>query len=192
MSFTIWFTGLPCSGKTTLSQCLYRLLQQRNLQAHLLDGDAIRAELSRPLSFSRRDRDHHGRRLGALALDLNKRGIITIVAAIAPYAETREYNRWLLNNYVEVFCCCPLEVAESRDERGLYAQARSGRIPQFTGISDPYEKPKDPEVVVYTDQEEVEASLGKIVEYLEKRGLISLAQDIPGKQKVAQLEPRPL
>jgi len=190
MSFTVWFTGLPCSGKTTLSRCLHRFLQQRNFPVHLLDGDTIRAQLPRPLSFSRRDRDHHGRRLGALALDLNKSGAICLVAAIAPYAETREYNRCLLPNYVEVFCCCSLEVAERRDDRGLYAQARSGRIPQFTGISDPYEEPTAPEVKVHTDQEDVEASLVKIIEHLEKRGLITLPQEFPEEQQSPRLEPQ--
>ena len=107
MSFTVWFTGLPCSGKTTLSRRLYQFLKQWNAQVHLMDGDAIRAQLPRPLSFSKQDRDNHGRRLGLLAQDLNQKGIISIVAAIAPYTETREYNRRMMENYLEVFCSCP-------------------------------------------------------------------------------------
>jgi len=186
MSFTVWFTGLPCSGKTTLSRLLYRLLQQRNYQVHLLDGDTIRTSLPRPLSFSKSDRDRHGRRLGSLSSSLNQKGVISIVAAIAPYAETREYNRRLLDNYVEIFCCCPVEVAENRDDRGLYAKARSGEIPHFTGVSDPYETPQAPDVVVYTDREDIDSSLAKIIIYLEERGLIARKWKAPLEPKALQ------
>lgn len=172
MSFTVWFTGLPCSGKTTLSRRLHHYLKERNYQVQLLDGDAVRAQLPRPLSFSKEDRDRHGRRLGELARTFNQRGLISIVAAITPYGDTREHNRRAIRHYVEVYCRCPLEVAESRDSRGLYAKARSGKITNFTGISDPYEEPADPEVVVSTDREDVEASLARIVAFLEKQGLI--------------------
>jgi adenylyl-sulfate kinase len=174
MSFTVWFTGLPCSGKTTLSRRLFHYLKEWGFQAHLMDGDAIRAQLPRPLSFSKPDRDLHGRRLGSLAQDLNRRGIISIVAAITPYLETRDHNRRELTNYVEVFCCCPVTVAEGRDSRGLYAKARSGKITHFTGISDPYEEPAAPEVVVFTDREDIDACLAKILNYLGNQGLIHL------------------
>jgi adenylylsulfate kinase len=183
MSFTVWFTGLPCSGKTTLSRRLHNYLIKLDFQVHLMDGDAIRAQLPRPLSFSKKDRDNHGRRLGLLAQDLNQKGIISIVAAIAPYTETREYNRRTLDNYLEVFCSCPVEVAERRDNRGLYAKARSGKISHFTGISDPYEEPGAPEVVVYTDREDIDTSLAKIIEYLVKRNFIYLRQEPPRKQE---------
>lgn len=174
MSFTVWFTGLPCSGKTTLSRRLFNYLQEWGLQAHLLDGDAIRAQLPRPLSFSKQDRDSHGRRLGSLAQDLNAKGIITVVAAITPYEQTREHNRGHIKNYLEVFCSCPVSVAESRDSRGLYAKARRGQITNFTGISDPYEEPRAPEVVVCTDREDIDTCLARMVHYLEKQGLIPL------------------
>jgi len=179
MSFTVWFTGLPCSGKTTLSRRLYNYLKEKNYQVHLLDGDAVRAQLPRPLSFSKEDRDRHGRRLGELARTFNQRGMISIVAAITPYRDTRAHNRRALPGYVEVYCRCPVEVAESRDSRGLYAKARRGKITNFTGISDPYEEPEAPEVVVFTDREEVEASLVRILIYLEKQGLIHLKPKSP-------------
>jgi adenylyl-sulfate kinase len=179
MSFTVWFTGLPCSGKTTLSRRLYNYLKEKNYQVHLLDGDAVRAQLPRPLSFSKEDRDRHGRRLGDLARTFNQRGMISIVAAITPYRDTRAHNRRALTGYVEVYCRCPVEVAESRDSRGLYAKARRGKITNFTGISDPYEEPEAPEVVVFTDREEVEASLVRILIYLEKQGLIHLKPKSP-------------
>ncbi len=187
MSFTVWFTGLPCSGKTTLSRRLYNYLKERDYQVHLLDGDAIRSQLPRPLSFSKEDRDLHGRRLGSLALSFNERGIISVVAAITPYRETREHNRRLLPHYVEVFCRCPVEAAEKRDTRGLYAKARSGKIKNFTGISDPYEEPSEAEVVVDTDLEDVEESLARIVDFLESQRLIH-ARGKPSQPPEAQPE----
>jgi adenylyl-sulfate kinase len=179
MSFTVWFTGLPCSGKTTLSRRLYNHLKHIDCQVHLMDGDAIRAQLPRPLSFSKDDRDLHGRRLGSLAQSMNEKGVICIVAAITPYRETREHNRRELTNYIEIFCSCPVEVAESRDSRGLYAKARSGKISHFTGVSDPYEEPEAAEVVVCTEQEDIDASLAKILDYLEKQELIHLTPEPP-------------
>jgi adenylylsulfate kinase len=150
-----------------------------------MDGDAIRAQLPRPLSFSKQDRDLHGRRLGSLAQSMNEKGVICIVAAITPYRETREHNRRNLTNYIEIFCSCPVEVAESRDSRGLYAKARNGKISHFTGVSDPYEEPEAAEVVVFTEQEDIDASLAKILDYLEKQELIHLTQE-PPQQPEAQ------
>ncbi len=192
MSFTVWFTGLPCSGKTTLSRRLYNHLKQLNCQVHLMDGDAIRAQLPRPLSFSKEDRDLHGRRLGSLAQSMNDKGIICLVAAITPYRETREHNRRNVGNYVEVFCCCPVAVAESRDSRGLYAKARSGKISHFTGVSDPYEEPEAPEVLVLTEQEDIDTSLAKILDYLEKQELIHLRQEPPQQQEAQPPEFSPI
>lgn len=183
MSFTVWFTGLPCSGKTTLSRRLFNFLKQWGCQVHLMDGDAIRAQLPRPLGFSKQDRHRHGQRLGLLAQNLNQKGIISIVAAITPYLETREDNRRTITNYIEVFCCCPVAVAESRDNRGLYAKARSGKLSHFTGISDPYEEPAAPEVTVCTDREDIDTCLANILDCLEKRGLIHMRPKPPRQQE---------
>jgi adenylylsulfate kinase len=187
MSFTVWFTGLPCSGKTTLSRRLYNHLRECNCQVHLMDGDAVRAQLPRPLGFSKEDRDDHGRRLGSLAQTMNDKGTICIVAAITPYAQTREHNRKTLANYVEVFCSCPVVVAESRDSRGLYAKARSGKISHFTGVSDPYEEPTAPEVVVCTEQEDIDTSLANILDYLQEQGLLQGGPE-PRQPQEAQAE----
>ena len=157
-----------------------------------MDGDAIRAHLPRPLSFSKQDRDRHGRRLGSLAQDLNQKGLISIVAAITPYLETREHNRKKINNYIEVFCCCPVTVAEGRDNRGLYAKARSGKISHFTGISDPYEEPVSPEVVVFTDREDIGTCLNRILDYLEKQGLIHMRPKPPQQQEAQQRDLSPV
>jgi adenylylsulfate kinase-like enzyme len=111
------------------------------------------------------------------------RSIISIVAAITPYSDTREHNRRTLPHYIEVYCRCPVEVAESRDSRGLYAKARSGKISHFTGVSDPFEEPQASEVVVFTDREDIDASLARILDYLEKQGLIHLRQEPPLQQE---------
>jgi adenylyl-sulfate kinase len=192
MSFTVWFTGLPCSGKTTLSRRLYNHLKQCNCQVHLMDGDAIRAQLPRPLGFSKKDRDEHGRRLGALAQTMNDKGTICIVAAITPYAQTREHNRRTLTRYLEVFCSCPVAVAESRDSRGLYAKARSGKISHFTGVSDPYEEPESPEMVICTEQEDIDASLAKILDYLQEHRLIQARPEPPRQQEAESRDISPI
>ncbi len=166
--FTIWFTGLSGSGKSTLSRRVYLEIRRRGLKAELLDGDIIRTNFSQELGFTKRERDINVKRIGFLSWLLNKHGIISVVAAIAPYEETRQINRKLIKNYIEVFCNCPLEVVEKRDVKGLYAKAKKGLIPHFTGISDPYEPPSNPEIVVYTDKETVEESVNKIINFLEE------------------------
>ncbi len=177
MSFTIWFTGLSGSGKTTLSRLLFRELKCRSLKAELLDGDIIRTNFSQELGFTKKDRDINVRRIGFVSYLLAKNDVISVVAAIAPYRETREQNRKLIDSYVEVHCNCPLETAERRDVKGLYARARAGEIPNFTGISDPYEEPVAPEIVVNTDKESVSESLGKILCYLEEKGFVPMAHE---------------
>ncbi len=173
-AFTIWFTGLSGSGKSTLSRRTYLELKRRGLKAELLDGDIIRTNFSQELGFTKRERDINVKRIGFLSWLLNKHGIISVVAAIAPYADTRLINRQLIPNYIEVYCNCPLEVVEKRDVKGLYARARRGEIPHFTGISDPYEPPENPEIACHTDKETVEESFTKIIAYLERKGLIPI------------------
>jgi adenylylsulfate kinase len=179
MSFTLWFTGLSASGKTTLSRRIYFDLKSRGLKAELLDGDLVRAALNQDLGFSQRDRDMQVRRLGFISLLLNKNDVIAIVGAISPYAASRAKNRQLIENYLEVFCDCPLEVVESRDPKGLYAKARRGEVSNFTGISDPYEAPESPEIIAHTDKEDVEESITKIIDFLEREGYIPLKKCCP-------------
>jgi len=175
--FTIWFTGLPASGKSTNSYNLYVELKRRGLKVELLDGDIIRTNFSQGLGYSKRDRDINVRRIGFVCYLLNKNNIISIVAAIAPYRNTRKINRKLLGNYIEVFCSCPIEVLEKRDPKGLYRKARKGEIPNFSGISDPYEEPESPEITLYTHIETPDESLEKVLAYLESAGLIPLRDD---------------
>lgn len=176
MSFTIWFTGLSGSGKTTLSTRVHEEIVKRGMPAELLDGDVIRNNFSQGLSFSKKDRDINVRRLGFISHLLNKHEVVSVVAMIAPYNDARNENRKLLDNYVEVFINCPLDVLKKRDPKGLYARALAGEIKNFTGISDPYEEPEKPEVVAFTDKENVEESLAKVIGHLEKKGLLPPAK----------------
>jgi adenylylsulfate kinase len=179
MSFTLWFTGLSASGKTTLSRKIYFDLKSRGLKVELLDGDFVRATLNGDLGFSQRDRDMQVRRLGFISYLLNKNDVIALVGAISPYSATRAKNRRLIENYIEIFCACPLHVAERRDPKGLYSKARRGEIQLFTGISDPYETPESPEIIAHTDKESVEESTAKIIDYLEARNCIPLKEYCP-------------
>jgi len=171
-TFTLWFTGLSGAGKSTNSYKVYMELKRRCLRAELLDGDIIRINFSQGLGFTKRDRDINIRRIGFISYLLNKNDIISVVAAISPYRETRRQNRTLLGNYIEVFCDCPLEILEKRDPKGLYKKAKAGEIANFTGISDPYEPPDDPEIVLKTGKETERESFQKVISYLEEHGYI--------------------
>jgi adenylyl-sulfate kinase len=163
----VWFTGLPCSGKTTLSRMTAQELRSRGLKIEVLDGDEVRSILSTGLGFSKEDRDTHVRRLGYMAQVLARNGIWVLVAAISPYRAVREEMRAQLLSegvdFIEVYVRCSLEVAEARDTKGLYRRARLGEIPMFTGISDPFEEPLAPEVVVDTDRESPEACVRRLL-----------------------------
>jgi adenylylsulfate kinase len=176
-AFTLWFTGLSGAGKSTISYRVYMELKRRSLKAELLDGDIIRINFSQGLGFSKRDRDINIRRIGFVSYLLNKNDIISIVAAISPYKEVREQNRALLGKYIEVFCDCPLEILEKRDPKGLYRKARAGEIRNFTGITDPYELPENPELVLKTGEESEDASFQKVISYLEERGYTPAATE---------------
>jgi adenylylsulfate kinase len=165
--FTLWFTGMSGAGKSTVSYMVYMELKRRNLKVELLDGDIIRTNFSQGLGFSKKDRDINVRRIGFVSFLLNRNDIISIVAAIAPYMEARSQNRRLLGNYVEVFCDCPLKTLERRDPKGLYAQARAGKISNFTGLSDPYEAPENPEILLKTGEETEKESFEKVMRFLE-------------------------
>ncbi len=176
--FTLWFTGLSGSGKTTLSQEIEGMLLERGLNVELLDGDEIRTNLSKGLSFSKEDRDTNIRRIGWVCQLLTRNDVIVIAAAIAPYQETRDENRNKIKRYVEVYCNCPIEVLKERDPKGLYEKALKGEIPNFTGVSDPYETPAKPEIEVRTDEEDVDESVNKILRTLEILGYIPSTGEI--------------
>ena len=171
--FTLWLTGLPAAGKTTLAARLRDELIARGLPVEVLDGDEVRTSLSRDLGFSRRDRDENIRRIGFVARLLSSHDIVAIVAAISPYRDARhEVRRAHEVAFVEVFVDCPLEELIRRDPKGLYARAIRGEIQDFSGISAPYEAPLDPEIHVRTDLQDVDGAQLTVVRGLETRGLI--------------------
>jgi adenylyl-sulfate kinase len=170
---TIWFTGLPCSGKTTLAQALAERLKEHGSCVEVLDGDAVRAEFSPELSFSKTDREINVRRIALLCGLLNRHGIVAIAAVISPYAAGRREARRLIESrgaaFVEIHCQCALEELRRRDVKGLYRRAERGEVPLFTGISDPYETPVAPEIRLATDVRSVEDCLAEILARLRGR-----------------------
>jgi adenylylsulfate kinase len=173
--FTLWFTGLSGSGKSTLATYLTPILEARGKRVEILDGDEVRENLSKGLGFSKEDRDTNIRRIGYVANLLARNGCVAITAAISPYREVRDEIRKLTEQrarFVEVYVEAPLEVVEERDTKGLYKKARAGIIKNFTGVSDPYEEPVSPEITVHTGKESIEESAGKILAFLEARGLL--------------------
>ena len=172
-AFVIWFTGLSGAGKSTLAEHLAGELTRRELNFEILDGDVVRTNLSKGLTFSKEDRDVNIRRIGWVAYTLAKHGCITICAAISPYRAIRDEVREACDRFLEVFVKVPLEVAEGRDVKGLYKKARAGEIKGFTGVDDPYEEPLNPEVVCETHLESVEESAAKILRRAEELGFLA-------------------
>jgi adenylylsulfate kinase len=171
--FTLWFTGLSGSGKSTLAQYLTPILIERGCKVEVLDGDEIRENLSKGLGFSKEDRDTNIRRIGYVANLLSRNGVVSITAAISPYRAIRDELRGRSQApFIEIYVEAPLDVLEGRDTKGLYKKARAGIIKNFTGVSDPYEAPVNPEVAVHTADESIEESAEKILGYLKKRGLL--------------------
>jgi adenylyl-sulfate kinase len=177
--FTLWFTGLSGSGKSTIARLLEKELRRREIKVEVLDGDVVRTNLSKGLGFSKEDRDTNIRRIGFVCHILTRNGVCAIAAAISPYRAIRDENRALIGeNFIEIYVKCPLEVCQERDVKGLYKKAIAGEIKEFTGISDPYEEPQSPEIVCETDKESPEESSTKILEYLEERRLIEPAEEV--------------
>lgn len=171
--WVVWFTGLSGAGKTTLAHLLERELRGRGLRVEVLDGDVVRTNLSKGLGFSKEDRDTNIRRIGFVCQMLSRNGVLAIAAAISPYRQVREEVRAMCGDrFVEVYVRCPLDVLAERDAKGLYKRALAGEIPQFTGVSDPYEEPMHPEVILQTDRETPQESLAKIMDLLVELGFL--------------------
>lgn len=164
--FCLWFTGLSQSGKTTIANRVYEILKEKGLNVERLDGDTIRQNLSKDLKFSKEDRDENIRRVGSLAKLFTQRGIIVIASFISPYKKQRRELREKIQNFIEVFVNCPLEICEKTDKEGLYQKARQGEIQNFTVISDPYEKPENPEIELRTDKESIEDCTATIIKFV--------------------------
>ena len=175
---TIWMTGLPASGKSTLAVALEKELWDRGVHTYVLDGDNIRHGLNKDLGFSPEDRNENIRRIGEVAKLFTSAGVINVTAFISPYRADRDQARKIMSDgeFIEVFVDCPVEVCEQRDPKGHYKKARAGEIPEFTGISAPYEPPLNPEIVVRTAREPEAQSVATILSYLEARGYVPPAR----------------
>ncbi len=171
---TLWFTGISCSGKSTIANEVQKRLFERGHLTYVLDGDNIRHGLNRDLGFSPEDRNENIRRIGEVARLFSDAGVINMVAFISPYRADRKRARDLARDgeFIEVFCRCALEVCEKRDIKGLYRKARAGEIPEFTGISAPYEEPERPEIILQTDKQSIDESVQKVLSFLEEGGII--------------------
>lgn len=178
--FTVWLTGLSGAGKSTIAAELERQLRAREIGVEVLDGDVVRTHLSKGLGFSKEDRDTNIRRIAFVAQLLSRHGVAVISAAISPYRAVRDEARSMIGNFVEVFVACPLDELVRRDVKGLYAKALRGEIGNFTGVSDPYEEPLYPEVVVHTDRESVTTSVDRILAALEAHGYLAPARQAVG------------
>ena len=168
--FTLWFTGMSGEGKSTNANAITTKLQALGKRVEILDGDEVRTNLSKGLGFSKEDRDTNIRRIGYVAQLLTRNGAAVITAAISPYRDIRDEVRSRIGNFVEVYVHCPLETLIARDVKGLYKKALAGEIKEFTGVSDPYEEPLNPEVIVETHKETIEESANKILTRLGELG----------------------
>ena len=171
--FTVWFTGLSGAGKTTISDAIEPVLRERGItKLEKLDGDVVRTHLSKGLGFSKEDRDTNIRRIGWVAEVLTRNGVCVLASAISPYREIRDEVRRNVGDFVEVYVKCSIPELTRRDVKGLYQKALNGEIKNFTGISDPYEEPLNPDVVVDTEAEDLAESVARVLERLEEKGYI--------------------
>lgn len=171
---TMWFTGLSGSGKSTVAVALEKALWDRGICSYILDGDNVRHGLNKDLGFSPEDRTENIRRIGEVAKLFTDAGVVNLTAFISPYRADRDAVREMneAGDFIEVYIDCPLEVCEKRDVKGLYAKAREGKIPEFTGISAPYEEPHNPEVTLKTGDNTLDESVAELIAYLESNGYI--------------------
>jgi adenylylsulfate kinase len=175
--FCLWFTGLSGAGKTTISKLVEHELRDRGSKVEILDGDVIRENLSKGLGFSKEDRDTNIRRIAFVADLLSRNGVPVMTAAISPYEALRGEAREIMGSrFIEVFVKASVETCAERDVKGLYEKAFAGEIKEFTGVSDPYEPPKAPEITLETEEEEPAESAAHVIAYLEERDLIPVSQ----------------
>lgn len=164
----VWFTGLSGAGKSTIAHAVEERLHQKGCRTYVFDGDNVRQGLCSDLGFSKEDRAENIRRIGEMVRLFVDAGIIVLAAFISPFRADREKVRRLLGgeDFIEVYCRCPVEVCEQRDVKGHYKRARSGEIKEFTGISSPYEEPKNPDIIIETADISIEDSVQRVIELL--------------------------
>jgi adenylylsulfate kinase len=174
-SVILWFTGLSGAGKSTLAHALELALFKQNCRTFVVDGDNVRHGLCQDLGFTTSDRHENIRRIGEMSKLFLEAGVIVITAFISPFKADRHLVRELVkqNEFIEIYCKADLSVCESRDVKGLYAKARRGEIRDFTGISSPYEPPQNPELILDTGEESLDACVSKVLDYLKKQSVIT-------------------
>lgn len=178
--FTLWMTGLSGAGKTTIAKIVETELKGRGIRFERLDGDVVRESLTKDLGFSKDDRDTNIERVAFVAKLLSRNGVGVVASFISPYQAQRDMVRRETTNFIEVFVHAPLDVCAERDVKGMYKKAFAGEIPNFTGVSDPYEEPANAEITLHTHEQTPEESAARIVTYLEEHGFI------PALERVAQ------
>ncbi|TFF93229.1 MAG: adenylyl-sulfate kinase [Promethearchaeota archaeon] len=170
--FTLWFTGLPCSGKTTIADMVAEDLRAQNMKVERLDGDIVRKGLTRDLGFTKQDRAMNIERVTFVAKLLTRNGVAVLATFVSPYNEIRHKSRAEIGDYVLVYVKCSTAVCEERDVKGMYAKARAGEIKDFTGVDDPFEEPDDADIIIETDKQTTEESKKIILDALEKMGYL--------------------
>ena len=170
--FTAWFTGLPCSGKTSVADRVAELLKEKGYRVERLDGDLVRKGLTSDLGFSKEDRDENIKRVTFVAKLLTRNGVAVLATFVSPYRARRNKSREEIGEFVEVYVKCPVEVCIERDVKGMYKKALAGEITNFTGVDDPYEEPESPELVIETDKETIDESALKVEERLTELGYL--------------------
>lgn len=166
--FTLWFTGLPCSGKSTIADLLAPKLKEMGINVERLDGDILRKNISRDLGFSEEDRNKNIERVTFISKLLTRNGVGVLTSFVSPYRKIRSHAREEIGNFIEVFVKCPVEVCKERDVKGMFKKALNGEIDNFTGVSHPYEEPENPEIVLETDKEKPEESVEKVIKKLKE------------------------
>ncbi len=170
--FTLWFTGLPCSGKSAVADRVAEILRGKGLRVERLDGDVVRQDLTRDLGFSKEDRDENIRRVTFVAKLLTRNGVAVLTSFVSPYRDVRARSRREIGNFLEVYVKCALEECIRRDVKGMYKKAMRGEIKEFTGVSDPYEEPENPEIFLQTDKETLDESVAIVLKRLEELGYL--------------------
>ena len=168
----VWFTGLPCSGKTTIAKEVKKILEEKGIDVELLDGDTVRDYIKNK-DFSKEGRNKHLRYIALMAKLLAQRGVVVLCSFVSPYRENRDFARSICNNFIEVYVNTPLEICMRRDVKGMYKKALAGEIKGFTGVDDPYEEPENPELVIETQNESVAESAAKVIAKLKELGYLT-------------------
>ncbi len=166
---TVWFTGIPCCGKTTIAKQVAQILRDKDYKVEHLDGDIVRKDLTSDLGFSKEDREKNLKRVTFVAKLLTRNNVIVLATFVSPYKNRREKSREEIGNFIEVFVKCPVELCIKRDVKGMYKLAKEGKIKNFTGVDDPYEEPDNPDLILYSDKETVDESVSKVIEKLKEQ-----------------------